>query len=143
MKQVEVAIAIIHQASWVLICQRRKNDTFADLWEFPGGKIEAGETPQECAVREVAEELGFSVKPTSSFPIIEHEYPDLAVRIHPYLCMVVDGHPRPLACQQMQWVQAERLADFPFPAANASLIEQIALRLSTCHIPAFCESAVY
>jgi mutator protein MutT len=143
MKQVQVAIGIIHQAGWVLICQRRQDATFANLWEFPGGKVEAGESPQDCVVREVTEELGFSVKPTAAFPVIEHRYPDLAVKIYPYLCMPVAGHPRPLACQRMQWVAAERLVEFPFPAANTRLIPQIVLRLSSCDIPAFCETANY
>jgi mutator protein MutT len=141
MKQVEVAVGIIHQAGWVLICQRRSDDTFADLWEFPGGKLEPGESPEACVVREVSEELGFTVQPTASFPRIEHRYPQMSVRIHPFLCTPVAGHPRPLQCQRMQWVQAERLTDFPFLPANARLIGQIIVKLSTCDLPELCEPA--
>lgn len=141
MKHTEVAIGIIHQAGWVLICKRRKGDTFADLWEFPGGKIEPGETPELCVVRELSEELGIQVTPTAAFPIIDHDYPELSIRIHPFLCSVVSGHPRPLACQRMQWVAPEHLTDYPFPAANARLIGQIIMRLSNCTLPAFATKA--
>jgi 8-oxo-dGTP diphosphatase len=130
MKQINVAIAVIHQAGRVLICQRRKNDAFGDLWEFPGGKIEPGETPEKCLVREIDEELGISIKPMASFPIINHTYPDFAVRLFPFLGTLVAGDPRPLASQRLQWVQADRLHEYPFPAASVGLIDQIITRLS-------------
>ncbi|HET6247581.1 MAG TPA: 8-oxo-dGTP diphosphatase MutT [Tepidisphaeraceae bacterium] len=142
MKHVEVAIGIVHQAGWVLICQRKKDDAFADLWEFPGGKIEHGETPQDCVVREVAEELGIHVKPTADFPEIAYQYTELSVRIYPWLCTVVSGHPHPMDGQRMQWVQAERLVDFPFLPANAALIGQIIAKLSDCEIPQLCGPGV-
>lgn len=130
MKHLHVAIAIIHHSSLVLICQRRKNDSFGNLWEFPGGKVEAGETPEQCLHREIQEELGIRIEHTARFPDIEHMYPDVTVRLTPFLCRLVSGDPRPLASQRLEWVPAPRLRDYPFPAANKQLIEQILELLS-------------
>jgi len=130
MNQIIVAIAVIHQADRVLICQRRKNDTFGNLWEFPGGKVEAGETPEQCLVREIREELGISITLEAPFPIIDHAYPQFAVRLIPYLCTPLAGDPRPLASQRLEWVQASRLHEYSFPAASIGLIGQIIERVS-------------
>ncbi|HZK80906.1 MAG TPA: 8-oxo-dGTP diphosphatase MutT [Humisphaera sp.] len=125
MSQIDVAIAIIHRSGKVLICQRRKNDTFADLWEFPGGKVEAGETPEQCLAREIHEELGISVRIDNCFPTIAHDYPQLTVHLFPFLCTIQSGEPRPLASQRLQWVAVNDLSDFPFPAANAALLQDV------------------
>jgi mutator protein MutT len=129
MKHIDVAIAIIHRSSQVLICQRHTNDSFANLWEFPGGKIEPHETPEQCVEREIQEELGISVKATAPFPVIQHTYPKIAIRLFPFLCQFGGGNPRPLASQCLEWVEAPRLRDYPFPAANDALIDQIIARL--------------
>ncbi len=107
--------------------------------EFPGGKIEPGETAEQCVVREVAEEVGMDVRPTALFPLIEYATADTFLRIQPFLCTPVSGHPRPLASQSLLWVPTDRLAEYPFPPANARLIGQIIVRLSSCDIPEFCE----
>jgi mutator protein MutT len=130
MKQVEVAIAIIHRAGEVLICQRRKGDAFADLWEFPGGKIEAGEAPAQCAVREAEEELGMQIEIESAFPVIRHQYPHIAVTIWPFLSRPVSGEARPLASQRLIWTPLDALATHSFPAANDALIGWIKERLT-------------
>src|SRR5262245_48676144 len=130
MKHVEVSIAIIHHCGRVLICQRRKNDSFGNLWEFPGGKIEPPETPEQCVRREIQQELGIQLQPIESFPMIEHTYPQVSVRLTPFLCCLVSGDPQPLASQRLEWVEPLLLRDYPFPAANRELIEQIILLIS-------------
>ena len=125
MKQADVAIAIIHRFGHVLICQRRPGDEFADLWEFPGGKIETGETPEQCLAREIHEELGVSIQINSPFPMIRHAYPQLTVLLFPFLCTIRSGEPLALASQKLEWVAAKNLAAFRFPAANAPLLPAV------------------
>ncbi len=130
MKHLNVAIAVIQRQHQILICQRRKNDTFGDLWEFPGGKVEADETPEQCVVREIHEELGVMVERLGTFSVIEHQYPDLSVRLIPFLCRLTSGEPRPLASQRIAWVEAENLRRHAFPAASLGLIDEILARLT-------------
>lgn len=130
MKHLHVAIGVIQQENRILICQRRKNDAFGDLWEFPGGKVELGEMPVQCLVREIEEELGVTVEPVDTFSVIDHQYPELAVRLIPFLCKLTAGDPRPLASQRIEWVQREALRNHAFPAASLSLIDEIQARAS-------------
>ncbi|MDB5171852.1 MAG: hypothetical protein JWO87_3713 [Phycisphaerales bacterium] len=130
MKRLDVVIAVIHASGKVLICQRRKDDSFGGYWEFPGGKLERGETPTQCLARELREELAIEVDATETFPPIEHDYSTARVRLLPYLCTLISGEPRPLAAQQLEWVESPRLRDYRFPSANAVLIEQIIERLA-------------
>lgn len=129
MQRIDVAIGILVRDRQVLICQRRSRDAFGDLWEFPGGKCETGESPADCLTRELLEELAIQVLPTDSFPVIEHDYESLSVRLHPFLCEACIGDPQPAASRQLRWVAPTALRQFPFPAANARLIEQIIGRL--------------
>ena len=128
MKHLNVAIAVIRQQNQILICQRRKNDTFGDLWEFPGGKVEADETPEQCVVREINEELGVTVEPIGTFSVIDHQYPEVSVRLIPFLCRLTSGEPRPLASQRIAWVETENLRRHAFPAASLGLIDEILAR---------------
>jgi mutator protein MutT len=124
---IDVAIAVICRDGSVLICQRKADDRFGGLWEFPGGKCEPGETPAQAVQREVMEELGIEVHPDSALAPIEHHYPKLSVRLHPFLCHVIRGEPRPLHCQAAIWIAPTRLSEYQFPAANAPLLEQLLL----------------
>lgn len=128
MKQVNVAIAIVARGRDILICQRKSDATLADFWEFPGGKIEPGETPSQCAAREVLEEVGLAIEPVESLPLIEFEYSDVRVRLHPFFCKYVSGDPQPIGCQQTRWVAPESLGDYRFPSANDPLLVEIQSR---------------
>jgi mutator protein MutT len=125
MRQLDVSIAIIQRAGRILICQRRKDDTFADLWEFPGGKIEPGETPERCLTREIQEELGLTAHITAPFAVIEYTYPNCSVRLFPYLCSVESGEPQALASQRLKWVTPAELPAYDFPGGNVTLIQEI------------------
>ena len=125
MKRIDVAIAIIQRRGQILICQRASGGTFAGLWEFPGGKCEPGEAPSAAVQREIEEELGVQIHLQSELSVIEHDYPDLSVRLHPFICSLLEGDPKPLAAQCLLWVEAAKLSDYPFPAANVELVRAV------------------
>lgn len=136
MKRTDVAIGIVVHGGRVLICQRRIGGDFGGLWEFPGGKCETGESPQQCLVRELREELGADVEPVRALTVLEHDYPSLRVRLHPFLCELIGGDPRPVESQRLQWVEPPALRNYSFPAANAPLLEDVIARLSPTMIQA-------
>lgn len=124
-KRLNVVIAIIFRDSKILIAKRRKGDTFADHWEFPGGKQEPGESVVDCLHRELREELDITVDHLEPLAKIIHAYPEFVVCLHPFVCQLASGEPKPLACQHLAWVMPEELRQHQFPAANARLIEEI------------------
>jgi mutator protein MutT len=125
MKIVDVAIGVIIKEGKVLVCRRRQSGPLAGYWEFPGGKCEADESPGECLKRELREELNSGARITHSFATIEHLYPTVHVRLHPFLCSHEGGEPQPLACDELRWIGIAELRDYRFPEANAGLIEEI------------------
>lgn len=127
-KHLDVVIAIIFRQSKILIAKRRKGDAFADHWEFPGGKQEPSESAVDCLHRELREELDISVNHLEPLEAIPHTYPEFQVCLHPFICQLASGEPKPLTCQQLAWVTPEELRQHQFPAANAQLIEDIIYR---------------
>jgi mutator protein MutT len=126
---VEVAIGIVLAASRVLVCRRRRGDRFEDCWEFPGGKLDVGETPEACLHRELEEELGIRVRVIRNLPAIRHDYGDFAVTLWPFLLDLAAGEPQAKAARTLRWVDAAELDTLPFPAANADLIREVAALL--------------
>jgi 8-oxo-dGTP diphosphatase len=122
--RVEIAIAVVEDQGRYLIGQRQLGGTLAGYWEFPGGKIEAGETPQAAAVRECREETGLSVRVTGAYPTVDHDYEHARVRLHFLACATGDAS-APLAAR-FRWVERAALGDYQFPPANASVLAIIA-----------------
>jgi mutator protein MutT len=122
--RVEVAIGIVISGGRALICRRKADraDAFGGLWEFPGGKCEPGEAPEACVRRELWEELGIEVRPTTPLPVIEHTYPSVSVRLHPFVCRLESGEPRAISAAEWKWVSGPELAGHRFPEANEGLI---------------------
>jgi mutator protein MutT len=133
MKQIDVAIAVVRREGRILICQRKPEDTFGDLWEFPGGKREAGESLEGCLAREMMEELAMEVNILGKLTAIEHQYPRARVTLYPFLCEHVGGEPTGIECQQFKWVMAEELPAYAFPPANESLVSEIIRIVSSSH----------
>ena len=129
-KKIGVAV-IINSNQEILIDQRLPTGVMANLWEFPGGKIEAGETPTDCIVREIKEELGVAVKVDRHLIDITHNYSEFIVTLGVYLCHIIDGVPQPLECAQIRWVTVEQLPEFEFPEANQAIIEALAQLFTT------------
>ena len=124
-----IAVAVIVQQGKILIDQRPPGGVLAGLWEFPGGKIEASETAEQCAVREALEEVGLTVKAETFIAAVEHDYGDKIVQLQAYLCRVQSGEAQALECSAVLWIRPEELEQYPFPPLNAQLIKPIRLTL--------------
>ncbi len=116
---------LIFRHGRLLITQRRAGDHLGGLWEFPGGKLEAGETAAEGLCRELREELGIEVRVGARLALVEHRYPERNVRLEFFRCTLLRGEPQPLGCQATAWVTAAELAHYEFPAADAQLLAQL------------------
>jgi mutator protein MutT len=123
MKRIDVVIGIVRNQNKVLVCRRRDEGHLGGFWEFPGGKLEAGETLEQCLKRELLEEVNLDVGQLSPLKVIEHDYPDRQVRLHPYLCEYLDGELKPIGCAEAVWIEPARLREVHFPDANRELVE--------------------
>ena len=119
-----VAAALIDPDNRVLIAQRPPGKTLAGLWEFPGGKIDSGERPEEALIREVQEELGITVKADCLAPLTfaSHAYPDFHLLMPLFACRRWEGLVQPREGQVLRWVKARALRDWPMPPADEPLI---------------------
>lgn len=122
-----VACALVDTDGRVLIAQRPQGKPMAGLWEFPGGKIEAGETPEEAVVRELAEELGIETKVACLAPLTfaSHAYDDFHLLMPLFVCRRFWGTPVPKEGQVLKWVRPQKLRDYPMPEADVPLIAHL------------------
>ena len=118
------AVALIDPDGRVLLAQRPEGKAMAGLWEFPGGKVEAHETPENCLMRELEEELGISTWASCLAPLTfaSHAYDDFHLLMPLYACRKWVGIVRPRENQRLAWVRARDLGDYPMPAADRPLI---------------------
>jgi 8-oxo-dGTP diphosphatase len=119
-----VACALVDADGRVLVAQRPEGKPLAGLWEFPGGKLMAGETPEAALVRELEEELGVVTEPPCLAPLTfaSHAYPAFHLLMPLYVCRVWQGDPQPREAQALRWVRPRTLRDLPMPAADLPLI---------------------
>jgi 8-oxo-dGTP diphosphatase len=117
----EIAIAVVARDGMFLIGERGAAAALAGFWEFPGGKLESGETPEATAVRECLEETGLCVRVTGAYPTTSHDYEHAIVRLHFLACEVIDQ--RRALPDRFRWVTARELGDYRFPPANRELLE--------------------
>ena len=116
---------VLNEAGEVLIDQRLEGGLLEGMWEFPGGKQEEGETIEACISRELREELAIEVMVCELLISVDHAYSHKKLRFVVHLCSWLSGEPQPLASQQVRWVRPDQLNDYPFPAANARIIEAL------------------
>jgi 8-oxo-dGTP diphosphatase len=124
-KIIEVSAALIFRDGKLLITQRHAGAHLGGLWEFPGGKREAGESFEQCLVREIREELGVEIAVGKLFEEIQHDYPEKSVHLKFFLCKILSGEPQPLDCAAVKWIDRPQLATHAFPAADAQLLETL------------------
>ncbi len=122
-----VAVALIDADGRVLLSRRPEGKPMAGMWEFPGGKVEPGETPEAALIRELAEELAIDVRENclAPFSFASHRYDDFHLLMPLYVCRVWDGVVRPREGQQTKWVRPNHLRDYPMPAADKPLIAML------------------
>jgi 8-oxo-dGTP diphosphatase len=118
------ACALVDADGRVLLAQRPAHKQLGGLWEFPGGKVEPGETPEETVVRELNEEIGIETKTACLAPLTfaSHSYETFNLLMPLFVCRRFWGIPQPLEAQQLKWVRPNRMRDYPMPPADEPLI---------------------
>lgn len=126
------AIALIDSKQRVLLAQRPEGKEMAGLWEFPGGKVHEGETPEEALVREIKEELDLTLKSTDLEPLsfASHDYPNFHLLMPLFLCRKWEGEPKSLEGQAFEWVSINEVSNYKMPPADVPLIEALTRRLT-------------
>jgi 8-oxo-dGTP diphosphatase len=118
------AAALVDADGRVLICQRPQGKQLAGLWEFPGGKVETGETPEACLIRELDEELGITVRHACLAPFVfaSHEYGSFHLLMPLYLVRRWEGQVTAKEHEAIAWVRPNKLTDYPMPPADGPLV---------------------
>lgn len=130
-KRIHVVAAVIRNAKQeVLLALRPSDKHMGGLWEFPGGKCEADEHPQQALARELQEELGIVIEQAQPLIQVRHDYPELHVLLDVYEVRAFSGQAHGAEGQQVRWVAAEALADYQFPAANRPIVRAAQLPTS-------------
>jgi 8-oxo-dGTP diphosphatase len=121
------ACALVDVDGRVLIARRPEGKTMAGLWEFPGGKVEAGELPEQTLIRELMEELGIDVTQACLAPLTfaSHSYPDFHLLMPLWICRRWEGIVTAREGQELAWVRPQRLKDYPMPPADEPLIPHL------------------
>lgn len=121
------AVALTDDQGRVLLAQRPPGKNMAGLWEFPGGKVDSGETPEAALARELKEELGIDVSASCLAPLTfaSHTYRDFHLMMPLYVCRVWDGQPTPHEGQRLAWVAPARMGDYPMPPADRPLVAML------------------
>ena len=122
-----VAVALVDPDGRVLLAQRPPGKTLAGLWEFPGGKVHADETPEAALVRELKEELDIDTAASclAPFTFASHTYEDFHLLMPLYVCRVWNGTVRPLEGQKLAWVNPNRMGEYPMPPADVPLVAML------------------
>lgn len=121
----EVAAALIFSGKKFMICQRPANKARGLLWEFVGGKLEPGETAAQALVRECREELDVEVSPEEVFMDVVHEYPDLTVHLTVFRAVILNGTPKKLEHNDIQWITTDEIGNYDFCPADDEILKAL------------------
>ncbi|MDX2200447.1 MAG: (deoxy)nucleoside triphosphate pyrophosphohydrolase [Phycisphaerae bacterium] len=130
-KTLLVAIAIVRRDARWLVARRHDHAHLGGLWEFPGGKIEPNETPEQAAVRELLEECGLHAAPRSRLPAVEFDYPERHVTVIPVRCEATAGRASAIGSAEVRWVSDDELRSLDMPAANSPILAALLDSAST------------
>lgn len=122
---IHVAAGIVLRDGKVFLAKREKHQDQGDVWEFPGGKCESGESPEQALVRELQEEIAITPKSVVLFDTVTHDYGKKKVCLYFYLVESFDGEAVGHEGQKVAWVDLAQLADLEFPAANKVIVEKL------------------
>ena len=123
-----IGVAVIwNDQRQILIDRRLPEGILGGLWEFPGGKVEAGETVEECIKREIWEEIGIVIEVGEHLITVEHTYTHLCVTLTVHQCRHCTGIPQTLECDEIRWVTLDEIDQFTFPDANQKIIDFLQL----------------
>ena len=120
-----VSAAIIHRDDKILISQRLEGSYLEFLWEFPGGKVEEGESPEECIVREIMEELNINIEVLGIYDVVYHKYEDRTILLLVYDCIYTSGEPKPIECNTFNWVTVDELSSYKFTYADEKVVKKM------------------
>ncbi len=125
-EQQTISIAIVqNEQKQLLISRRQQGKHLAGKWEFPGGKVEQGESLEGAMLRELKEEVGLSATQFTLFDSLNFQYDKLNLSLHFYLVKAYDGEPVSLEGQEIKWVGVSQLSEYEFPKANLSVINKL------------------
>ncbi|HUV07292.1 MAG TPA: (deoxy)nucleoside triphosphate pyrophosphohydrolase [Spirochaetia bacterium] len=134
-KRVRVAAAVIKRDGKILAARRKEGEGFARMWEFPGGKLEPGESLEECLRRELREELDVAADVGELLFISLHDYDSLKVEIHAFSVCRLEGEPKLRAHEEMAWIEPREFGRYPFLEADIPILKHIAERFeSLCSV---------
>ena len=126
---IQLSAAILkNEAGKILICQRGAGGPCAYLWEFPGGKLESGESPEECLFRECREELGIEIMVQELFAQTTYAYPEIQIAFSFFRAELVDGEPRADVHKSIQWVLPDELKLYEFCPADVAVVERLSVK---------------
>ena len=124
MTRTQIAIAVVEHEGGFLVGRRPANVPLAGLWEFPGGKLQTGETAEVAAARECLEETGVAVQVAAEYPAVEHDYAHDRIELHFFHCTPIDPIRPPR--EPFRWIRRAELAALEFPAANRAILDRLA-----------------
>jgi 8-oxo-dGTP diphosphatase len=131
-KTMRVACAIIERDGKVLAVQRSERMKLPLKWEFPGGKIKQGESPEQCVVREVSEELNVQITTVQSLPSVSYDYSDFSVTLYPFICTIVSGEITLSEHKTLLWLSSRELSSLDWVAADFPIIDAYSERQKRC-----------
>jgi len=121
-----IGVAVIwNDRGQILIDRRRQEGLLGGLWEFPGGKVEAGETIEACIQREIREELGIEIAVGDRLIVVDHAYSHFRVTLNVHHCRYISGEPQAIECDEVRWVTLADIDRYPFPKANVQIIDAL------------------
>jgi 8-oxo-dGTP diphosphatase len=120
-----VCAAIIYDKGKFLIAQRKENSQQGLKWEFPGGKVEEGESPEECIIREIQEELNINIEVSDVFDVVYHTYDDKSLVMIVYNCIYESGTIEKIDCNDFRWVTESELHEFEFANADKKVVTKL------------------